>query len=60
MKRFLFSLLLVVLGGCREGSEDAYDRGFEDGFEEGQYLVCREIGGLAPDFRDQIRSCHGF
>ena len=63
MKRVhLIALSVVLFGlvGCGESTEDAHDRGYEEGYEDGQYEVCRELESIAPALKERLKSCRGF
>jgi len=51
------SLLLV---GCGESSDDAYMRGYDEGYEEGVWEVCAELKDVAPGVEDSLNACYGY
>jgi len=59
MKQIALVVTLLVLVGCGEDEQEIRDRAFEDGYEEGQYDVCRELNSIAPRIKDQIKNCQG-
>ena len=52
--------LLLLLSACSGSEPDPYDLGFEEGYNAGQYDVCREVDGFAPGVKDNLRNCRGY
>ena len=46
------SVLVLLLGGCKESAEDAYERGVWDGAME----VCWEVRRISDHVYQQLRS----
>jgi len=57
----LFSVLALSMVGCGESSEDVYDRGYTDGYNEGLYdgksEICNEITDVAPALVGRLSGC---
>ena len=55
--------LLIALAGCGESNDDAYQRGYnvghEDGYNSGQWDACEELGSVAPATKSRLQSCDG-
>jgi len=56
MKPLVFSLVALALVGCGESNEEAYQRGFNDGVEEGAAEVCFEVERVNPALYRVLRS----
>jgi hypothetical protein len=54
----LTALFLLAMPGCKEAAESDYNRGFQDGFVGGQFLVCQELERVAPLVKLELKSCH--
>ncbi len=55
-------LIVIALAGlvaCGESDEEL-DEEYNEGYNDGQYEVCKEIEGIAPGLKDQLRHCQGF
>ena len=48
-------LLIAMLAGCGESSEEAYERGYNDG----QWDVCNELESVAPGVEGRLQNCRG-
>ncbi|MDP1668590.1 hypothetical protein [Phaeovulum sp.] len=55
----LLAALALFLAACNENSEEAHDRGYEEGFEDGQFEVCEEIGRVSLAVKALLQSCRG-
>lgn len=55
----LLILMAVIIAGCGEGRDNAYQRGYEEGYDTGQHEVCRELKRIAPAIKDKLRNCRG-
>ena len=60
IRRAGFSLVIALgLGAC--GDDEAIrEAAYEEGYNDGQYDVCRELGGIAPGVKDRLRHCRGY
>ena len=60
MKHIVWAIALLALAGCGEDEQEIRDQAFEEGYDEGQYDVCRELNAIAPRIKDHLKSCQGF
>jgi len=60
MARYLALALLLALAACGENPDRAYERGFNEGYDAGQYDVCQELDRRYSNISDQLRNCVGF
>jgi hypothetical protein len=54
---------LALLSGCGDSEQDVFDRGYDEGYNAGQYDVCRELDNISPlasRMKDEIRNCRGY
>jgi hypothetical protein len=59
MRKILLFIIVcasATLTACGESSEDAYQRGYEDGTVEGVDEVCFQVGRIASNVRSTLRS----
>ena len=47
---------ILVLVSCGESEEEIY----EEGYNDGQFDVCRELRDIAPGLKDRLRHCRGY
>ena len=52
MKHISVFLFTMLLASCGESTDDAYNRGYEEGIEE----VCYEVKRISENFHDRLRS----
>ena len=52
-------LALLIMAGCGESKDDIYQSGYEEGYDAGQYDVCRELNDIAPTIKDRLQNCRG-
>ncbi len=52
LRMFLVVALVAILTACGENSEDAYERGYEDGIDE----VCGDVYGFSTRIFNTLRS----
>ena len=57
MIRMLCLCFLIAIGvtGCGDD-----DEAYTEGYNDGQYDVCRELEGVAPAVKDQLSHCRGY
>ncbi len=60
MRLCLAALTVVLISGCGESTEEIYERGYEDGYNQGQYDVCEEAAGISAGVKDRLSNCRGF
>ena len=60
MGRMTIVFLAVLLAGCGESTENTYQRGYEEGYNAGQYDVCTEISDISPGLKSRLRGCRGY
>ena len=60
MRYAILGATLLVLVGCGESEEDICDRGYEEGYSDGQFDVCWELRGISPALKDRLGNCHGY
>ncbi len=60
MKAALALTIMLVLTACGESDDEIYERGYGEGYDDGQYDVCRELDGVAPGIKGSLRGCRGF
>ncbi|MGF1632181.1 MAG: hypothetical protein ACFCUT_22125 [Kiloniellaceae bacterium] len=60
MKHSLWLAGLLFLAGCGESDDDIYNRAYEEGYNKGQYDVCRELGSIALNLKGRLRNCRGY
>lgn len=53
---FLVLSITVLLSACGESSEDAYERGYDVGYEDGINAVCYDAERISQRFYAQLRS----
>ncbi|MCH8858577.1 MAG: hypothetical protein IID54_03255 [Proteobacteria bacterium] len=51
MMRVLFLAVLLLLSACGESTEDAYERGYEEGVDE----ICFAVSRLNDSVYDSLR-----
>jgi len=57
----LITALLLPLASCdSETPEEAYDRGYYEGYEDGQYELCREVESVSMAIARRLEGCEGF
>jgi hypothetical protein len=53
--------LALVLAACGEDAETvAYEAGYADGWGEGRWAVCEEVGRVAPGVKAAVEACDGW
>ena len=60
MRMFNVGTLAALLTACGESADEAYVRGYDEGYNDGQYEVCNDLEGIAPGFKAQLPQCDGF
>ena len=60
MKAALALAVMLTVTACGESEDEIYERGYDEGYNDGQYEVCRELESIAPRLKDQLTGCDGF
>ncbi len=59
MKVALALVVMLAITACGESEDEIYERGYDEGYNDGQYEVCRELESIAPGLKDQLTGCDG-
>ena len=56
LRLMLAAMALIAVAACGESSEDAYERGYDEGYNDALYAVCKAL----PDRVEHPSECLGF
>ena len=60
MRMFNVGTLAALLTACGESADEAYVRGYDEGYIDGQYEVCNDLERIAPGLKARLQDCDGF
>ena len=52
-------IVVICLTGCGDSEADL-DEAYWEGYDDGQYAVCRQIDSIAPAIESGLSNCRGF
>jgi len=60
MRMFNVGTLAALLTACGESADEAYVRGYDEGYIDGQYEVCTDLEIIAPELKARLQDCDGY